>query len=279
MEVDEPRALQANLLSRPFFTIICIFFALAAMPVEVSAQSGPRAFLGVRMDSVTAGRVRITSVLPGSAAATAGIQSGDFLIRVAGRAVSTSSDVVAAVGSAGPGAHFSVVLERSGNERRLDVVLRTAPPDDQLLRSFVGRPAPTWQMLRANGTGTVDLTNLRAGVVVAYFWSIWCGACRLATPDMIRLERSLTGQGLSIVAIADNPLRELQSSAAASAIPFPVLHDLESKTGNDYWISAVPTFFIIDRAGNVTFASAGWDAAQGRAMEAEIRRLLARPAP
>lgn len=246
---------------------------------SAEAQQSGGAFLGVRMDTVVGGRVRVTAVLPGSPAAQAGLVRGDFITAVGDQNVGAPRDVVSAVQSASIGQRLRMSIEHEGSARGMDVILGAAPRRGQIHQSFLGREAPGWRMSRADGSGAVELNSMRGRVVLVYFWSLWCGACRLATPELLRLQAAHSANGLEIVGVSDDDVAELRSSAAVRQLPFPILHDVESKVGSEYWISAVPTFFVIDQTGRIAFAMEGWDQARGRQMEAEIRRLLARRRP
>jgi peroxiredoxin len=250
-----------------------------ALAPGAAAEEGPRPFLGVRMDTLASHRVRVTSVLPGSAAAAADIRRGDIIAEVAGRPIGAPADVAGAVGGARPGARVAVVLDRSGARVAAQVVLGVAPRDGEELRAFVGHPAPAWRLSPVDGSAQVELAALRGRVVLVYFWSVHCGACRMATPEVNRLEQAHSAQGLSVVAVSDDDLTELRSAPATRSLSVPLLHDLESKVGTDYWIGAFPTFFVIDRQGRVAWASAGWDGGQAQSMQAVVARLLALPAP
>jgi peroxiredoxin len=247
-------------------------------PALAQSSGGPQAFLGVRLDSTTAGPVRLVSVLPGSAAERAGLVRGDLIEEVGGQRVASADDVIARVQASRVGERLQVVVTRSGQRQTVPVSLDAAPAPGQILTRFVGHAAPAWSLPGVAG-GTVDLAGLRGRVVIVYFWSLSCGACRVATPSIDRWSRAFRDQGLSIVAISNDPLNELQRAGSTTGFSFPLAHDLDSKIGSEYWVSAVPTFFVIDRNGAVAQVMEGWDPIQARAMEAEIQRLLARRAP
>src|SRR5207302_6834595 len=92
------------------------------------------AFLGVEPTEVTpeiAQRFRLSSpsgalvlqVVPGSAAAKAGLLSGDLIVRFGGRPVRTVEDLLAALRHHKPGDRVAVTVIRDGKRKTLQVTL------------------------------------------------------------------------------------------------------------------------------------------------------------
>jgi hypothetical protein len=79
--------------------------------------------------------------------------------------------------------------------------------------------------------------------------------------------------------VSDDPIERLRSTMITNAVPFPMVHDTGSKVGISYWVDAVPSFFVVDRAGNVAYAREGWDGSAGGAIEQEVLRLLGQSSP
>jgi putative serine protease PepD len=86
-----------------------------------------RAYLGVRLAEGGDG-VRLAEVIKGEPAADAGLQAGDVVVEVDGKAVSTASDVQGAVAAQKPGDEVELKITRGGNERTVTVKLGTRPP-------------------------------------------------------------------------------------------------------------------------------------------------------
>jgi putative serine protease PepD len=85
-----------------------------------------RAYLGVST-SGGAGGVTVAAVTSGSPAASAGVQVGDVIKSVAGRAVSDPDDVAAAIQDRRPGENVNLVVARDGGERTIAVELGVRP--------------------------------------------------------------------------------------------------------------------------------------------------------
>jgi S1-C subfamily serine protease len=118
-----------------------IGFAIAITPAKNiidalrKGESPKVAFLGVGTEPVTSDLVQernlkvdqgayVSSVSAGSAAADAGIKTGDVIVEVDGDRVTSSEDVINDVRRHVPGDTITVTVNRSGSERSFDITLR-----------------------------------------------------------------------------------------------------------------------------------------------------------
>ena len=111
-------------------------------------------------------------------------------------------------------------------------------------------------------------------MTLVYFWSVWCGACRVAVPTLARWQRTFGPQGLSVIGVTDDPPEVVRQALARAAVPYSIALDPGSKVGAAFWVEALPTFFVVDPVGRVAHAVEGWDPVGSRAMESVIRGLL-----
>ena len=118
----------------------------------------------------------------------------------------------------------------------------------------VGKPAPDVELTLVDGN-KVRLADLKGRVVVLNFWATWCVPCRAELPLLDAYYRKLKDRGLSVYAItveSSAPLYQLKKVFAAMAIP-----SVKKVRGMSTTMAAVPTNFIIDRAGIVRFTKPG----------------------
>lgn len=113
------------------------------------------------------------------------------------------------------------------------------------------RAAPDWRLAGLDGK-TVKLSDFKGKVVVLNFWATWCPPCRKEIPDLIALQKKY-GKDLVVVGVSldENGLAAVKSFVAKNGINYPVVMG-DQETASAYGgITAIPTTFVIDRAGNI----------------------------
>jgi len=117
----------------------------------------------------------------------------------------------------------------------------------------VGEIAPDALLTLVDGT-KLKLSELRGQVIVLNFWATWCAPCREELPTLNAYYALQRKHGLRVFAVATEdsvPERFMRGLFAKLAIS-PV-HRLKGPYAT---LRAVPTNFIIDRAGVVRYAAA-----------------------
>ena len=121
-----------------------------------------------------------------------------------------------------------------------------------------GAPAPEFRLPLLDG-GEVGLRELRArGPVLLAFFKITCPVCQMTFPF---LERIHAAQTLQIYGISQNDPEDTREFNREFGVTFPTLLDTEDSgfpVSNDYGISSVPTLFLVEPAGTVSFVNEGW---------------------
>lgn len=126
------------------------------------------------------------------------------------------------------------------------------PPASHTLK--VGQPLPAIELTLLDGS-KVNTTDLRGQVVVLNFWATWCVPCRTELPLLDAYYRKVQDKGLRVYAITTEgslPLSRLKPLFAAMAIP-----SVRKVRGISTDMSAVPTNYVVDRAGIIRNTKAG----------------------
>ena len=122
-------------------------------------------------------------------------------------------------------------------------------------KPVVGQPAPPFELTLVDGT-KVSLAELRGNVVILNFWATWCVPCRSELPALDTYYNLRRDRGLRVFAVTTEDsvslfrLRKL----------FEVMHIPPVRRVKGPYApigGAVPTNYVIDRAGNVRYAQAG----------------------
>jgi thiol-disulfide isomerase/thioredoxin len=240
-------------------------------------EDGP-GWLGVELGMAPPGQagVLVQSVMHGSPAEAAGLESGDRILRIGAEDVASARDVVRIVSSHRGGDRIGLSLVRDGAERLLPVVLTARPdPDEMLKLELGGDVAPPWRPLATvRGSVPATLAELRGRVVVMEFWASWCMPCRMTAPRLSAWQDRYGVQGLTVIGITmDAPEVALQASVEMG-IDYAVLSDPDGETTREYKAFSLPTLFVIDRAGKIRSAMVGYSSAGFEKTEATLRGLL-----
>lgn len=139
----------------------------------------------------------------------------------------------------------------------------------------VGAPAPEFHATTLDGE-RISLEDFRGQVLVINFWATWCGPCKRELPLLDGFLAVNKHHGLRVIAVTTEnsaPVRYLKP--LQKVLHFPLARNFRG--GYAPIGGAVPTNFVIDRAGRVRFAAAGaFDLDQ---LNALLIPLLREPAP
>lgn len=138
----------------------------------------------------------------------------------------------------------------------------------------VGNPAP--EITRHTREGTpLNIGKLQGQVVLVNFWASWCEPCRNELPELEKLYREQKDKQFTIVGInidkrpenADKFIKEFNLS-------YPIILDPEAEVIKQFQAKAMPTSYLIDRAGVIKKVFYGYSAKKLPAMKNDIVALI-----
>ena len=146
---------------------------------------------------------------------------------------------------------------------------------------MVGKPAPEVNLPVIPGTPSdpatstrtaLALSSLRGKVVVLDFWAPWCSPCREEMPELDRLSRKLSAEGVTFVGVmVDGDPIQARDFVQQAGIGYAQLDD-DGKAARDYGVRSLPSIIVIDRQGTVRSYRSGY--APGEEVEDAIRRAM-----
>lgn len=122
-------------------------------------------------------------------------------------------------------------------------------------RATVGNPAPPFSGTTFDDV-EISFDQLRGKVVILNFWATWCAPCRIEMPLLDGYLRAREQNGLRVLAVTTDAgnLSKDFSAKLDGVTAMPLLKTFKGDYGPIG--RAIPTNFIIDRAGIVRYARA-----------------------
>ncbi len=115
-----------------------------------------------------------------------------------------------------------------------------------------GVPAPDFTLPLLDGTGTLQVSELRGQAVVLNFWASWCAPCRAEAPMLNNAARAYAPRGVRFVGVdLQDSLEEARGFVARYGLSYPNVADSRGEASFKYAVSGLPTTFFIGREGQV----------------------------
>ena len=97
-----------------------------------------------------------------------------------------------------------------------------------------------------------DYKNKQAVVLV--FWTTWCPFCRQELVSLNAMCPQLQKEGIEVLTInIQEPGYRVESFAKEKGLSLKILLDFDAKVAREYSVMGVPTFFLVNKQGNITY--------------------------
>ena len=123
----------------------------------------------------------------------------------------------------------------------------------------IGDAVPDFTVVTANGKLTA--ADLKGKVVLINFFATWCPPCRTELPVLEKQvwEKYNDNDDFVLLVIGREHTREeLVRFAAEKELDLPFYPDVKREIFSQFASQSIPRNYIVDRAGQVVYASAGF---------------------
>ena len=131
---------------------------------------------------------------------------------------------------------------------------------DKITKLAVGVPSPVFTNYENANGGTNSLSDFKGKLVYVDVWATWCRPCLAEIPALKALHDKLKGKNIEFVSISIDEDKEAWHKAVKErelkGVQLIADKAFESQFIQDYGISQIPTFLIIDKDGKIVSPNA-----------------------
>ncbi|MBD3674974.1 MAG: redoxin domain-containing protein [Planctomycetaceae bacterium] len=125
------------------------------------------------------------------------------------------------------------------------------PGNDGLTSSFVGKPAPDFQLEMLSGD-TFVLSEQQGKIIVLDFWATWCGPCILTMPILEEAMKQFPPEQVELISVnLEERPEQIRAVRERHKLNAKVALDIDGAIARRYQVDSIPQLMVIDREGNV----------------------------
>ena len=123
-------------------------------------------------------------------------------------------------------------------------------------RAEVGKPAPAFKVVTADGL-EIDSLKLYGSVIVVNFFASWCQPCQAEAEDLQAIWEQYRDRDVLFIAIAHKDVEsKITEFVDEHGITFPIVNSSRN-VGKDFGITGIPETYVIGRDGLVVYKKLG----------------------
>lgn len=134
--------------------------------------------------------------------------------------------------------------------------------------------APDYAVVTLDGK-YLSFADLKGKVVVLDFWATWCSPCIAALPALQRLAKKLSGEPFVLVSLSgDADGDRLRAFLAKHPAEWPQVWDQKQEASQQFQITRLPTYFVLDPEGRVLWRHSGWGGTTAGELDGTVHKAL-----
>lgn len=120
-----------------------------------------------------------------------------------------------------------------------------------------GSPSPKFENYENFAGGTTSLDDLKGKYVYIDMWATWCGPCKGEIPYLKKVEKLYHGKNIEFVSISVDKQKDRQKwldmvkNMELGGVQLLADKDAKSQFYQDYAITGIPRFILLDPKGNI----------------------------
>ena len=120
------------------------------------------------------------------------------------------------------------------------------------VRSGEKPAAPSFDLPRLNGGGSLALESLRGKAVVLNFWASWCEPCKEEAPLLEQAWKRYRDEGVVLVGIDANDFRkDARRFVERYRTTYEIVHDGRGATLGRFGLTGFPETLFLDAKGRI----------------------------
>jgi peroxiredoxin len=119
------------------------------------------------------------------------------------------------------------------------------------------------------------LKDYSGQVVYLDFWASWCGPCLVAMPKIETLRQTIDSDEFVVLAVnVDRNLKKARKFLTKIGVGYDSLVDEQGRVSASYGLNAMPSSYVINRAGVVTKVHEGFRDGDEDELRAHIKAVI-----
>lgn len=120
---------------------------------------------------------------------------------------------------------------------------------------------------------SIKLSSLKGKILILDFWASWCGPCRYANKNLVKLYSKYKNKGLEILSVSlDDEMKDWKKAISKDKITWLQAIDpggWEAMAATKWQVDAIPATFVVNKDGDVVAINLEKDE-----LEKKIKELL-----